>query len=179
MLTAADTDDSSHLSKELADITETDALVAFVERVEIAPGIVTVDLDPLELAARLGIEASAIATDALSFAEPFECRKRVVETKLILGSDPWRTDDTLLLNIARACVWFDQLKSGRTYADIAKSSGTSKRRVQQMIDLAFIAPDVVRAIAEGRQPVGLTSDWLLRHDLPANWNAQRAIVATL
>ena len=37
----------------------------------------------------------------------------------------------------------------------------------------------VRAITEGRQPVGLTSDWLLRHDLPSDWDRQRAIVATL
>jgi len=48
-----------------------------------------------------------------------------------------------------------------------------------MTDLAFLAPDIVRAIAEGRQATGLTSDWLLRHDLPSDWDCQRAIVATL
>lgn len=56
---------------------------------------------------------------------------------------------------------------------------TSKRRVQQMIDLAFLAPDIVRDALDGSQPLGLTSDWLLRHDLPANWKEQRALVATL
>ena len=82
-------------------------------------------------------------------------------------------------NIARANDWLDQMKAGRTYAEIAQSAGTSKRRVQQMIDLAFLAPDIVRSIKEGRQPIGLTSDWLLRHDLPSDWDRQRAIVATL
>jgi len=48
-----------------------------------------------------------------------------------------------------------------------------------MIDLAFLAPDIVRSIIEGRQPIGLTSGWLLRHDLPSDWDRQRAIVATL
>ncbi|MDJ1016257.1 MAG: hypothetical protein QNJ35_07080 [Paracoccaceae bacterium] len=150
-----------------------------MKRVDIAPGTLAVSLDVTKLAARLGIEASAIATDALSLAAPFQSRKRGVETRLILANDSKSADETLLLNIARACDWFDQLKSGRTYAEIAQSAGTSKRRVQQMIDLAFIAPDVVRAITEGRQPVGLTSDWLLRHDLPSDWDAQRAIIATL
>ena len=48
-----------------------------------------------------------------------------------------------------------------------------------MIDLAFLAPDIVRAILEGRQPTGLTSDWLLRHALPSNWSWQREVLATL
>ena len=165
--------------RQLEHISKTETLLAIVYRVDIAPSTITVSFDATELAASLGIEASTIATDALSWAAPFQSRKRGVETKLIFGEDPKSTDDTLLLNIARACDWFDQLKSGRTYTEIAQSTGTSKRRVQQMIDLAFIAPDVVRAIAEGRQPVGLTSDWLLRHDLPSDWDAQRAIVATL
>ena len=51
--------------------------------------------------------------------------------------------------------------------------------LQQMIDLAFLAPDIVRDALEGAQPHGLTSDWLLRHELPTNWKEQRALVATL
>ena len=31
---------------------------------------------------------------------------------------------------------------------------------------AFLAPDIVRAIVDGRQPVGLTSSYLLRHPFP-------------
>jgi hypothetical protein len=56
---------------------------------------------------------------------------------------------------------------------------TSKRRVQQVIDLAFLAPDIVRDITNGVQPMGLTSDWCLRHDLPSEWQAQRQRIATL
>jgi hypothetical protein len=64
-------------------------------------------------------------------------------------------------------------------ADIASEAGTSKRRVQQLVDLAFLTPDIVRDIANGTQPLGLTSDWCLRHELPAEWQAQRQRITTL
>lgn len=48
-----------------------------------------------------------------------------------------------------------------------------------MIDLAFLAPDIIRDVLDGKQPVGFTSEWLLRHDLPSDWQDQRALIATL
>ena len=42
-----------------------------------------------------------------------------------------------------------------------------------------LAPDIVRAITEGRQPAALTTKWLTRHPLPADWQAQRRVLATL
>ncbi len=69
--------------------------------------------------------------------------------------------------------------TGQSFEAIAAEAGTSKRRVQQVIDLAFLAPDIVRDITNGTQPMGLTSDWCLRHDLPSDWQAQRQRIATL
>jgi site-specific DNA recombinase len=42
-----------------------------------------------------------------------------------------------------------------------------------MIDLAFLAPDIVRDVLDGNQPIGFTSDWCLRHALPSDWDEQR------
>ena len=56
----------------------------------------------------------------------------------------------------------------------------SKRpRVRKAIGHAFLAPDIVRAALEGRQPVGLTSNYILHHPLPADWDEQRALAAAL
>ena len=41
--------------------------------------------------------------------------------------------------------------------------------MRKAIRYAFLAPDIVRAIVEGRQPVGLTSSYLLHHPLPDDW----------
>ncbi|MEL6243850.1 MAG: recombinase family protein [Pseudomonadota bacterium] len=168
------------VSLRLSTIRSTEALASIVDRIDIAPGAITIATSASALAELLELDVDSLAlSEALTTTAPFRTRRRGVETKLILGDALQKTDQRLMENIARANDWFDQLKAGRTYAEIAQSAGTSKRRVQQMIDLAFLAPDIVRAIVEGRQPVGLTSDWLLRHDLPSAWDRQRAIVATL
>ncbi len=86
---------------------------------------------------------------------------------------------TLIRNIARALVWFERIKNGETFGEIAATEDASKRRIQQMVGLAFLAPDIIRDILDGKHPLGLTSEWLMRHELPSDWNEQRAIIATL
>lgn len=71
------------------------------------------------------------------------------------------------------------VRLGETFSDIAATETTSKRRIQQMIDLAFLAPDIVRDALEGKQPLGFTSDWCLRHEIPSVWCEQRKLIATL
>ena len=43
----------------------------------------------------------------------------------------------------------------------------------QLVDLAFLAPDVVVRILEGRQPTGLTSDHLIKRGFPYDWGDRR------
>jgi site-specific DNA recombinase len=54
-----------------------------------------------------------------------------------------------------------------------------KYRVQQAICYAFLAPDIIRQVLQGRQPLGLTSKWIFRHALPMDWAEQRALIARL
>lgn len=117
--------------------------------------------------------------DHLTFTSPFQHRKRGVETRLIIGDEPAETDETLLRNIGRAHRYFDLVRSGKTFGEIAATEGVSKRRIQHLIELAFLAPHVIRAVREGRQPVGLTSDWLKRHAFSPIWSEQREYFAAL
>ncbi len=48
-----------------------------------------------------------------------------------------------------------------------------------MIELAFLAPDIIRDVLEGTQSLGFTSDWCLRHIIPTGWDEQRALIAAL
>ena len=97
----------------------------------------------------------------------------------MVGNDGVEVDEKLLTNIIRANQWYQRLREGQSFVAIAVEAGTSKRRVQQVIDLAFLAPDIVRDITNGAQPIGLTSDWCLRHDLPSDWQAQRQRISVL
>ena len=46
-----------------------------------------------------------------------------------------------------------------------------------MLPLAFLAPDIVEAIVQGRQPVALTARYLKRlKPLPASWAEQRRLL---
>ena len=73
----------------------------------------------------------------------------------------------------------DRIKAGKTYEQIATEDAIPTGRVRKAIRYAFLAPDIVRAIVEGRQPVGLTSSYLLHHPLPDDWEKQRVLVKTL
>jgi hypothetical protein len=106
-------------------------------------------------------------------------QKRSTGQTLIFDDAVPAPDTTLIANIAKAHAWLNRIKAGDNYDQIATSTGTSKRRVQQMLDMAFLAPDIVRSICDGRQPLDLTSEWFKTHRLPADWKAQRALIATL
>ena len=139
------------------------ALLGLIRRIDIGPGALSILLD----------------RDALCVNAPFRLRKRGVEAKLVLGDPPKSLDRTLICNIANALSWLDRIKAGRTYEEIAAEDGIKTARVRKAIGHAFLAPDIVRAALEGRQPVGLTSNYILHHPLPADWDEQRALAAAL
>jgi len=66
-----------------------------------------------------------------------------------------------------------------TFSAVARRDKITPSRIQQMIGLAFLAPDLLDQIAAGSQPLGLTSEWVKRHDLPLEWQAQRDALALL
>lgn len=154
-------------------------LLGLVGRIDMASGHLMLALDAVALARHLAIGPDRLDAGALTRSVPFQLRKRGVETKLVLAEIPAGRDDTLIRNIARAHHWFGLIKTGRSFHEIAAAEGTSRRRVQQMIDLAFLAPDIVRDVLDGKQPLGFTSDWCKTHVLPSDWDAQRRMVAAL
>ena len=125
------------------------------------------------IAMRLGMPPERLNGDALTLSAPFTARKRGVETRLVINNAPMPRDTTLIRNIALAQDWMAALKAGEDIGGIAARHGTSKRRVQQLLEFAFLAPDIVTRILEGRQPVTLTSELLLRDGIPSDWAEQR------
>jgi DNA invertase Pin-like site-specific DNA recombinase len=170
-----------HAAKLTAHTADADpaVLLGLVGRIDITPGQLDLRLDPSALAGWLDIDPDDLDQTCLNRSFPFQLRKRGVETKIILDDAASGIDDTLIRNIASAHSWFERIKGGETFSDIAASEDTSKRRIQQLVGLAFLAPDIVRDVLDGRQPIGFTSEWCLRHDLPSDWAEQRQLLATL
>ena len=68
---------------------------------------------------------------------------------------------------------------GKTVAEIADAEGTSPRRVQAVIELALLSPQVLESITGGEQPGDLTSDYLIKTGFPADWSEQSKQFANL
>lgn len=90
-------------------------------------------------------------------------------------ADPQRAANHPLLEaIAKAHLWQDQIERGE-YAgmdDLARELGVNRSYVGRMLRLTSLAPDIVQAIVEGREPDGMSLEQL-RKDLPMRWEEQR------
>jgi hypothetical protein len=105
-------------------------------------------------------------------------KRRGVEMRLIIDGDAGpaaRVDLPLLKATARAHRWSNDLLEGRarSIGEIARREHLTARHVRRVMRLAFLAPRIVEAIAEGRQPADLsTLAMTQRIELPPLWSAQ-------
>ena len=85
-----------------------------------------------------------------------------------------RRDETLVKALVRAHRWRRRIESGRakSITDLAEQEGVTVAYVCRLLPLTCIAPDVIEAILDGRQPKGLRLAELLGNG-PLIWNAQR------
>jgi len=84
-----------------------------------------------------------------------------------------RPNGVLIKAVARAQVWSDRLLSGKATSlrAIAREHGVTPRYVGRLLRCAFLAPEVVDAILQGRQPPQLTHARLCKN-LPLDWTEQ-------
>lgn len=90
-----------------------------------------------------------------------------------------RPDKKLILLIARAHLWANDLQSGKfaTVKELADHHKADKADVGKQVRLAFLAPDIVQAIMDGRQPPLLNANQLRRlSHLPTDWRVQRQLL---
>jgi hypothetical protein len=81
--------------------------------------------------------------------------------------------------IYKAHDWLSRLTSGRydSVQAIATEEQLTSSYVTQVIQLAFLAPDITIRLLNGQQPVGLTSNRLLQLvPLPMQWDKQSALL---
>jgi site-specific DNA recombinase len=125
------------------------------------------------------------SSSAIELTAAVAFKRRGVETKLMLpGLDQpnhgARRDPALIKAIARGSVWFDELVTGRapSLQALAERDGITRRYIRRLVGLAFLSPELVDAILQGRQPVELTATRLTELDLPLDWTEQRRLLAS-
>ena len=97
---------------------------------------------------------------------------------VVPGARPDTHADPCLLRLLwRAVTIHDRLTQppALTLPQIAAAEQVSASYVTRLLRLRYLAPDIVAAIVEGRQPAALTATTLMRDTrLPLAWAAQRA-----
>jgi hypothetical protein len=118
---------------------------------------------------------------ALTVRVPLTFRKRGGRKLVIapLDSDSWapprpRVDNTMVKAIARAHRWKRMLESSdcATVMDLAAAEKINSSYLSRVLRLTLLAPDIVEAILNGRQPPDLQLDVLLK-PFPVEWRQQR------
>ncbi len=89
---------------------------------------------------------------------------------------PRRVNHGLILAVARAKIWMQGLRDGRYQdtAEIAQQFRLNDAHVRRLLRFGYLAPDIVEAIVEGRQPRALIVRQLLQ-GIPCAWADQRTV----
>ena len=129
------------------------------------------------------MRAGGATTDnvrTLTIRVPLSLRKRGGRKQVVAPeSASWRAprprvDNTMVKAIARAHRWKRLMASGKfaSVTELAEAEKINQSYLCRVLRLTLLAPDIVEAILDGRQPGGLQLDALLKH-FPSEWMAQR------
>lgn len=108
---------------------------------------------------------------------PIRIKRLGLAVRLIVGKEITkpRIDKKLIGLIEKAYRWFDLLETGKcdSLAAIGKLENIGSAYVSRVINLAFLSPDIIQAIAYGKQPEHITADRLIRMGMPpVDWKDQ-------
>jgi hypothetical protein len=99
------------------------------------------------------------------------------------GDQPWapprpRIDKPLVKALARAFRWKEMLEAGQyaTVNELAKAEKMNASYVGHVLRLTLLAPDIVEAILDGRQPPTMRLQPLIRKGFPVEWERQRTFL---
>jgi DNA invertase Pin-like site-specific DNA recombinase len=138
----------------------------------------------LLLGADLPSTSGDYSNNAVELIEAVAFKRSGIETRLVLPGlaqdRSSRCDPALVKAIARGRAWFEELATGRARSlqELARRHGITRRYIRRLVGLAFLSPQLVEAILQGRQPVALTATRLTELDLPLDWTEQHKLLAS-
>jgi hypothetical protein len=124
---------------------------------------------------RVGLEV-----DTLTIRIPMRLQRRggrkliMTPEGMAAPSPKLRRDETLVRALVKAHRWRQKIESGRakSITDLSEQEGVTDAYVCRLLPLTCLAPDIVEATLDGRQPKGLRLAELLGNG-PLGWEQQR------
>ena len=136
-------------------------------------------IDLLDGGIKLSLDFTSIilGTATVTYFIPITIQRRGIEMRLVLQHGAAaKADQTMIKAVAKAQRWFEDLIIGAiTTTDIARRESVTPSYVARIIKLAFLSPDIVKSIIDGRQPAVLTAEALINKiEIPMGWAKQKS-----
>ena len=114
---------------------------------------------------------------------PARLKRTGIEMRIVIedGSEPANVDPGLVRLLVRAYAIRARVveEPSLPLKEIAAEQGISSSYITRLFRLAFLAPDIVAAILNGRHPPQLTANRLMDDTrLPLDWRAQRELLCS-
>lgn len=148
-----------------------------VERVVLAQDRITCHLAPQQLGLLAGLELETLNPDIYEIEIPIRL-KRVQggATMVVFPNTPSKPANPKLIRaIAKGFFWNTLLMTGqvKSMKELVKIAGVNSRYISKLLPLAWLAPAVIEAVLEGREPERLQlGDYLKLATL--DWERQQA-----
>ena len=180
-------DGAKQLANELTTQTQPElkaAVTKMVQRIDLNAECITIQTRLSGLHDLVTAEEAHAKFNLLSDAisAPLQFKKRGVETKIVIGDRlqaAYEPNQALIMLIAQAHHWLDRLTTGSVTSiiDLAIEEQVDKNKISRALRYAYLAPDIIQSIFDGRQPVDLTAETMRRlPDLPMEWRDQRNLL---
>jgi hypothetical protein len=181
---------ATELAGSWSDLTASErraTLWRLLTSVSVHPGRIEFCLRPARLATLLvGRPASLPDSEAADDGEPIvlsvpvALKRTGLEMRLLVegAAGAAEPDPALIKLIVKAQQLRTKLLGGEIgIGALAEREGLTSSYVTRVVRLGFLAPDIIAAILEGRQPAGLTANKLLLDSrLPLAWSEQRRLL---
>ncbi|MEX2616402.1 MAG: recombinase family protein [Alphaproteobacteria bacterium] len=158
------------------------SIADLVERIELAPAEIRITLDRHRLSDALNLsDIPSGEAKQIVIAVPVTLKRRGIEARLVTGEGHARIaapNAKLVAAVAAARNWFAEIQTGEAESvlELAARHKVDPSHISRTLPLAFLAPDIVNAIIDGRIDPELTLSRIRRLKLPVRWQAQRELL---
>ena len=158
-------------------------LASIVARIDVLEECIELTVDPAKLGSALGLEQTTSVEPLVLLVSATKVRhghqlRLVIPGPQSLTIAPTGRDERLVALVAEAHTARKLILASpdKSIAAIAANTNRCRTRLGKLAAIACLAPDIVGAIVEGRQPATLTARTLQDLDLPLGWVDQRALL---
>jgi AraC-like DNA-binding protein len=160
-------------------------LQTLIHRIEVHPGTIILKLRPQRLAEIVDPDvdptiapAASIDRDVITLTIPATLKRSgMAMTLTIDGATRVRAPDRGLLRLFTLAERYSESVlrgQGKSIKDLAAEAGVGSSYFTRIFRLGFLAPDITKAILQGRQPENLTAKHLsTKIKISLSWTEQR------